>query len=160
LILKPRNVKYKKFHKKRRLLFFQKLTRLKLGTSGLLLLQPLRLKSTAIYRLTLFLKKAVRKFDKTHRVFWFSAFPHLPLTRKPIGARMGKGKGKAKKWFALIKGGVNLIEFLNLRTGRALYFFKQISLRLSAKTVPIFHHKTFISHPFNSSKRMFFRVYW
>jgi len=159
MILKPRTIKYKKLHKKRKLFFFQNSTPPKIGTMGLLLLQPLRLKSTSIFKLTLFLKKAVRKVDKTHRIFWFSAFPHFPLTRKPIGARMGKGKGKAKKWFALIKGGVNLIEFLNLRTGRALYFFKQVTSRLSAKTVPIFHNKAYLSHPFNSSKRMFMRAY-
>ncbi|SYV91675.1 50S ribosomal protein L16, partial [Mesomycoplasma hyorhinis] len=25
-------------------------------------------------------------------------FPHLSLTKKPIGVRMGSGKGSAEKW--------------------------------------------------------------
>jgi ribosomal protein L16/L10AE len=40
------------------------------------------------------LKKAIRKPDHTRRQVWFNTFPHLPLTKKPKGMRMGKGIGK------------------------------------------------------------------
>jgi large subunit ribosomal protein L16 len=159
IILKPRNIKFKKLHKLRKPLRFQNNPNLHAGTCGLLSLHPIRLKSTQIYKLTLFLKKAVKKVDKTKRIFWFNVFPHFPLTRKPIGARMGKGKGKAKKWFALLHGGTILIEFLHLRSGRALYFFRQISFRLSCKTALIFENTKTISHPFNASKNMLLRNY-
>jgi ribosomal protein L16/L10AE len=50
--------------------------------------------SKQIFRLKVFLKKAVRKPDITKRLVWFNAFPHMPLTKKPKGMRMGKGAGK------------------------------------------------------------------
>jgi ribosomal protein L16/L10AE len=40
------------------------------------------------------LKKAIRKPDHTRRYVWFNTFPHMPLTKKPKGMRMGKGIGK------------------------------------------------------------------
>jgi hypothetical protein len=44
------------------------------------------------------LKRSMKKSDHTRRFIWFLAFPHLPLTRKPNGIRMGKGKGKLECW--------------------------------------------------------------
>ena len=40
------------------------------------------------------LKKAVKKPERTKRLIWFNVFPHMPLTKKPKGMRMGKGAGR------------------------------------------------------------------
>ncbi len=64
------------------------------GDCGLRTIQPLRMSSKQIFRLKVFLKKAVRKPDITKRLVWFNTFPHMPLTKKPKGMRMGKGAGK------------------------------------------------------------------
>ncbi len=37
-------------------------------------------------------------------------FPHLSKTSKPIGVRMGKGKGNPEKWVAVVKEGTMLFE--------------------------------------------------
>ncbi|MGL5205639.1 MAG: 50S ribosomal protein L16 [Metamycoplasmataceae bacterium] len=37
-------------------------------------------------------------------------FPHLSLTSKPIGVRMGKGKGNVEKWVAVVKVNTMLFE--------------------------------------------------
>ncbi|MGL4252025.1 MAG: 50S ribosomal protein L16 [Metamycoplasmataceae bacterium] len=37
-------------------------------------------------------------------------FPHLSLTSKPIGVRMGKGKGNVEKWVAVAKVNTMLFE--------------------------------------------------
>ena len=71
---------------------------------------------------------------------WFNIFPHLPLTRKVEGSRMGKGKGKLTTWLIEISAGNYLFEFKNLRSGRLKYFLNQISLRLPAKTRIYFLH--------------------
>ena len=63
-----------------------------------MLVKPLRINSKKIFRIKLFLKKGSRKSDNTRRRVWFNAFPHLPLTKKVVGARMGKGKGKLSIW--------------------------------------------------------------
>lgn len=160
ITLKPRTFKFKKLHKKRHILQFKNLNILKIGNSGLLILRPLRLVSSHIFRFKLLLKKAVKKFDITRRFFWFNTFPHYPLTRKPIGARMGKGKGKAKKWYVYVRGGINLVEFWNLRRGRSLYFIRQLSYRITAPSCPLFNNFSYLSFPFDSSNRIFLRTFW
>ena len=37
-------------------------------------------------------------------------FPHLSLTSKPIGVRMGKGKGNPEKWVAVVKENTMMFE--------------------------------------------------
>lgn len=94
LVLQPRKFKYKHRQKLRRILFSTNSSKLVYGQVGLVLLQPLRLNSRKIFRLKLFLKKAARRGDQTQRKVLVNAFPHLPVTKKPAGSRMGKGKGK------------------------------------------------------------------
>jgi ribosomal protein L16/L10AE len=48
----------------------------------------------AIFKIKLFLKKSVRRSNITNRLLWLNIFPHIPVTKKVIGSRMGKGKGK------------------------------------------------------------------
>jgi len=43
---------------------------------------------------------------------------------------MGKGIGKLKTWFSILQTGHTILEFRNLRSGRALYFIKQIQKRI------------------------------
>jgi ribosomal protein L16/L10AE len=90
--------------------------------------------SRQIFRLKVFLKKAVRKPDITKRLVWFNTFPHLPLTKKPKGMRMGKGAGKLNAWQIQMCGGVFVLEFKNLRPGRAVHFFKKVATKLPTNT--------------------------
>jgi ribosomal protein L16/L10AE len=43
---------------------------------------------------------------------------------------MGKGVGKLVLWHTLLHGGRILVEFKNLRQGRAMYYAKQIVTKL------------------------------
>lgn len=64
------------------------------GEMALVILQPFQISAKRIFRLNLFLKRSARRSDTTKRAFWISVFPHLPLSRKSKGMRMGKGAGK------------------------------------------------------------------
>jgi large subunit ribosomal protein L16 len=156
--LKPKNFHYKRKQKQRsRLLFKNNVKTLIFGNFGLFLLSPIQLTSNQIFRFKLFLKRSFKKIDRTRRFAWFNAFPHLPLTRKPKGVRMGKGKGKLESWFTNIAAGVILIEFQNLRKGRAFYFSKQMTSKLGTSTTFI---KTpdfkYMSYPISSRRKFFF----
>lgn len=118
---------------KRRFFRFPIKTSLIFGQVGLLLTQPLRLNSKQMFRYKLFLKKSSKRTDKTLRRFWFNLFPHLPISRKIAGSRMGKGKGKLAGWSTEVPAGQHIIEMKNLRYGRAIYFLKQIMHKLPAK---------------------------
>ena len=37
-------------------------------------------------------------------------FPHMSKTSKPIGVRMGSGKGSPEEWFAVVKEGTVMFE--------------------------------------------------
>lgn len=132
MVLQPRKFKYKLLQKSRKLPINQKPTKLNFGQIGLALKQPLRLNSKKIFRVKLFLKKSAKRSDKTRRRVWLNVFPHIPLTKKVIGSRMGKGKGKLSIWSIGLKTGHLLIEFKNLRIGRALYYIRQSQFKLKS----------------------------
>ena len=95
MVLQPRRFKYKLRQKGRKLPILQNSKKkLNFGQAALVLTQPFSLNSKRLFRIKLFLKKAARRSENTRRRVWINAFPHLPLTKKVIGSRMGKGKGK------------------------------------------------------------------
>ena len=128
---------------------------------GLQILQPLRLNNKHIFRIKLFLKKSSRRADKTSRTVWFNLFPHLPLSKKVEGSRMGKGIGKLAAWVVELPSGLNIFEFKNLRFGRAQYFIKQISYKLPVKSKtnlsPNFKK---INLPLTQSKKIYYNSFW
>lgn len=132
MVLRPRKFIYKNKQKNRKLKFF-KGSQLSFGSTGLLLLQPLKLTSKRIFRYKLFFKKACKRSDRTLRKVWFNAFPYLPLSKKVKGSRMGKGKGKLSSWFADIPSGIYLVEYRNLRPGRAIYYSRQFQFKLTSR---------------------------
>lgn len=141
MLLQPRKFLFKTKQKRRKVLKWRENT-LSYGNCGLKTLNPLRMSSRQIFRMKVMLKKAIRKPDITRRYVWFNIFPHLPLTKKSKGMRMGKGVGKLNAWQAQIKGGVFIMEFKNLRRGRALHFFKRVSVKVPTRTV-VFFKNTF-----------------
>jgi large subunit ribosomal protein L16 len=137
LMLQPRKFKYKNRQKGRSVQPWVG-SRLTYGDCGLLSLQPLRMSAKQIFRLKVFLKRAVKKPDITKRRIWFNVFPHIPLTKKSKGMRMGKGAGKLNAWSINLRGGVFIFEFRNLRYGRAVHFFKKVTTKVPTTTKHVF----------------------
>ena len=161
MLLQPRRFIYKRKQKNRKYFTYKnKQKQLLFGSSGLLLLQPAHLTANHLFRLKLFLKRASRKSDYTQRFVWLHAFPHLPLTKKPTGTRMGKGKGKLECWFTNITGGSVLVEFKNLRYGRSKYFMTQLTHKLGLKCKFLFNTRKLLPAPLSLSKKAFFKVHW
>lgn len=159
MALRPRKFTHKNIHK-RRFFRFTTLTELIFGNIGLLLVQPLRLNSKQVFRYKLFLKKSSRKFDKTLRYMWFHVFPHIPITRKVEGSRMGKGKGKLAGWSVDIPAGIHLFEFKNLRYGRAIYYCKQVAHRLPTKSKIVQNLSIRVQMAWNPSRKVAYDVFW
>ena len=63
---------------------------------------------------------------------YINIFPHMPLTKKPIGTRMGKGKGSVEGWVAVVKEGKILFEV----SGVSEEIAKE-ALRLASHKLPI-----------------------
>jgi large subunit ribosomal protein L16 len=131
--LRPNKFKFKNRHKSRKVLS-PRAGNLLYGHFSLRTLQPLWVTGKQIFRYKIFLKKSVKRSDKTSRKIWFNLFPHLPLSKKIAGSRMGKGKGKLAGWVGQLAAGANIFEFKNLRPGRAIYFMTQVRYRLPVKS--------------------------
>lgn len=59
-------------------------------------------------------------------------FPHMSKTSKPIGVRMGSGKGSPEEWFAVVKEGTIMFEVL----GNTEDVMKE-ALRLGGHKLPV-----------------------
>ena len=145
MLLQPRKFIYKTKQKKRQVLRWTYST-LNYGDCGIKTLKPLRMSSRQIFRMKVLLKKAIRKPDLTRRLVWFNTFPHLPLTKKSKGMRMGKGAGKLNAWQTQLRGGVYIFEFKNLRPGRARHFFKRMAVKFPMPTQVWFRATTRVAY--------------
>ena len=74
---------------------------------------------------------AINRFTKRGGKVWINVFPNKPVSKKPIGTRMGKGKGAPEFWVAVIKPGRVLFELdgVNEETARE-------AMRLAAHKLP------------------------
>ena len=63
---------------------------------------------------------------------WIKIFPNKPITTKPIGTRMGKGKGAPEYWVAVVKPGRVMFEIEGVSEEVA-----REALRLAAQKLPV-----------------------
>jgi ribosomal protein L16/L10AE len=73
---------------------------------------------------------------------------------------MGKGKGKLSNWVSNVSPGINIFELRNLRTGRAMYFLKQIIYRLPTKTEVVARYNTKVPLIFMKSVSVTEEFFW
>lgn len=63
---------------------------------------------------------------------WIKIFPDKPITSKPIGTRMGKGKGAPEYWVAVVKPGRVMFELAGVPEPVA-----REALRLAGHKLPV-----------------------
>lgn len=55
-------------------------------------------------------RQAMTRYSKRGGKIWIRIFPHTPVTKKPVGLKMGKGKGNPEFYVAKVKPGTVLFE--------------------------------------------------
>lgn len=55
-------------------------------------------------------RQAMTRYVKRGGKIWIRIFPHTPVTRKPLGLKMGGGKGQPEFFVAKVKEGTVLFE--------------------------------------------------
>ena len=75
---------------------------------------------------------AMTRYMKRGGKVWVNIFPHMPLTRKPLGTRQGKGKGNVEAWVAVVKTGKIMFE-----VGEVSEEVAREALRLASHKLPI-----------------------
>jgi len=75
---------------------------------------------------------AMTRYIKRGGKVWIKIFPDKPVTSKPIGTRMGKGKGAPEYWVAVVKPGRVMFEIEGVTEDVA-----REALRLAAQKLPV-----------------------
>ena len=79
-------------------------------------------------------RKAITGSTKRGGKLWIRVFPDVPITKKPLEVRMGKGKGAVDHYSARIKSGTILFELSGVDLATAKEAFKRAAAKLSTKT--------------------------
>ena len=75
---------------------------------------------------------AMTRYMKRGGKVYINIFPHMPLTKKPLGTRQGKGKGNVEEWVAVVKAGKIMFEVKDVTEEIA-----REALRLASHKLPI-----------------------
>src|SRR3569623_3134634 len=105
-MLQPTRTKYRKAYKGRIQGTATSGTTLAFGQYGLKALEPDRVTARQIEAA----RRALTRFMKRAGRVWIRVFPDVPVSKKPIEVRMGKGKGSPDLWVERVKPGLFLIE--------------------------------------------------
>ena len=75
---------------------------------------------------------AMTRYIKRGGKVWIKVFPDKPVTTKPLGTRMGKGKGAPEFWVAVVKPGRVMFEISGVSEDVA-----REALRLASHKLPV-----------------------
>ena len=77
---------------------------------------------------------AMTRYIKRGGKVWIKLFPDKPISTKPIGTRMGKGKGAVEYWVAVVKPGRVMFEIEGVTEELAKEAFRLAAHKLPIKT--------------------------
>ena len=129
-MLQPTRTKYRKAHKGR---IHGKASRgnlMNYGAFGLKALEPDRVMSKQIEAA----RVALTRYMKRQGRVWTRIFPNIPVSKKPIEVRMGKGKGSPEYYACRVKPGRILFEVDGVTEEVAKVALYKASAKLPIKT--------------------------
>jgi large subunit ribosomal protein L16 len=98
------------------------------GDYGLMATEPGWITSNQIEAARVAMTRSVKRGGKVY----IKIFPHKPVSKKPIGVRMGSGKGAPEYWVAVVKPGRVMFEIEGVTEEQA-----REAMRLAAHKLPI-----------------------
>ena len=127
-MLQPTRSKFRKAHKGRIHGTAKAGNELNFGQYGLKAMEPDRVSARQIEAA----RRALTRHMKRAGRVWIRVFPDVPVSKKPIEVRMGKGKGTPELWVCRVKPGRVLFEVdgVNIQLARE-------ALALAAAKLPI-----------------------
>ena len=127
-MLLPKRVKYRRVHRGRMKGKAMRGNTVTYGQYGIAATEPGWIKSNQIEAA----RVAMTRYMKRGGKIWINIFPHMPLTKKPLGTRQGKGKGNVEEWVAVVKEGKIMFEVADVEESVA-----REALRLASHKLPI-----------------------
>jgi large subunit ribosomal protein L16 len=105
-MLQPKRTKFRKAHKGRIKGNAKGGSDINFGSYGLKALEAERVTSRQIEAA----RRAITRHMKRAGRVWIRIFPDVPVSKKPVEVRMGKGKGTPEFWAAKVKPGRIMFE--------------------------------------------------
>ena len=129
-MLQPKKTKFRKQQKGKLRGFATSGAKVSFGEYGL--------KATTRGRVTAIQIEAARRAMTRHikrgGKVWIRIFPDVPITKKPVEVRMGKGKGNVEYWVSLVQPGTVLYEMAGVSEEVAREAFKLAAAKLPVRT--------------------------
>jgi large subunit ribosomal protein L16 len=129
-MLQPKRTKFRKQQKGRNRGLAQRGSKVSFGEYAL--------KSTDRGRMTArqieAARRTITRYVKRGGKLWIRVFPDVPITKKPIEVRQGKGKGNVEYWIAQVQPGRILYEIEGVSEDVAREAFKLAAAKLPFKT--------------------------
>ena len=129
-MLSPKKTKFRKAHKGRIHGNAKGGSSLNFGSYGMKALQPNRITARQIEAA----RRAITRHIKRQGRVWIRVFPDVPVTKKPVEVRMGKGKGAVEFWACRVKPGRVMFELDGVSESLAKEAFELASAKLPIKT--------------------------
>jgi large subunit ribosomal protein L16 len=129
-MLQPTRTKFRKAHKGRIHGKATSATQLNFGQYGLKALEPDRVTARQIEAA----RRAMTRHMKRAGRVWIRVFPDVPVSKKPIEVRMGKGKGTPELWVCRVKPGRIMFEIDGVPVDIAREALALAAAKLSVKT--------------------------
>jgi large subunit ribosomal protein L16 len=129
-MLSPKRTKYRKAFKGRIHGNAKGGTDLNFGAFGLKALEPERITARQIEAA----RRAVMRHLRRQGKLWIRIFPDVPVSKKPLEVRQGKGKGSPEFWAARVKPGRVMFELDGTTEELARQAFLLAAAKLTIKT--------------------------
>ena len=129
-MLQPKRTKFRKQQKGRNRGLAQRGNKVSFGDFALKSVSRGRMTSRQIEAARRTITRHVKRGGK----LWIRVFPDVPITKKPIEVRQGKGKGNVEYWIAQIQPGRILYEIEGVTEDVAREAFKLAAAKLPFKT--------------------------
>ena len=127
-MLLPKRVKYRRVHRGRMKGKALRGNTVSNGQFGLQATEPAWITSNQIEAA----RVAMTRYTKRGGQVWIKIFPDKPVSKKPLGTRMGSGKGAPEYWVAVVKPGRVMFEIAGVSEEVA-----REALRLAQHKLPI-----------------------
>jgi large subunit ribosomal protein L16 len=129
-MLQPSRTKFRKAFKGRIHGHATSGNELAFGQYGLKAVEPDRVTARQIEAA----RRAITHYMKRSGRVWVNIFPDVPISKKPVEVRMGKGKGVPEFWAARVKPGRIMFEVDGVDEATAREAFRLAAAKLPIKT--------------------------
>ncbi len=130
-MLQPKRTKFRKQHKGRNRGLAMNGNRVSFGEFGLKAVTRGRITARQIEAA----RRAMTRHVKRGGKIWIRMFPDVPVTKKPLEVRQGKGKGNVEYWVAKVQPGKVLYEMEGVDEKVAREAFRLAGAKLPVRTI-------------------------